>query len=100
MNHDNSPEPDRSRFVDELLAEYHRRVDAGEAVDREQFLRIHPDSAEALRSYFEGTDLVERLASPGRQASPELPAGAGGGRQSGWKRSHANALRTKRCRFG
>jgi hypothetical protein len=36
MNHDNSPEPDRSSSVDEPLAEHHRRVDAGEAVDREQ----------------------------------------------------------------
>ena len=74
MDHDSSPEPDRSPSVDELLAEYHRRVDAGEAVDREQFLRRHPESADALRSYFEGTDLVERLASPRGQASPELPA--------------------------
>ncbi|MBI5758715.1 MAG: SUMF1/EgtB/PvdO family nonheme iron enzyme, partial [Planctomycetales bacterium] len=75
MDHHNSPKPNRSPSVDELLAEYHRRVDAGEAVDREQFLRRHPEAADELRSYFEGTDLVERLGVPSETNVPELPAG-------------------------
>jgi hypothetical protein len=71
--HDESV-PEGSPSVDEVLAEYFRRVDSGEAVDREEFLRSHPEAAGALRSYFDGAEMVERLA--GRES-----AEASGGRQ-------------------
>jgi WD40 repeat protein len=48
-----------------------QRLDRGEAVDREQFLARHAEWAEELRSYFAGSDEVERL---GRRAEGETPA--------------------------
>ncbi|MGE3315781.1 MAG: protein kinase [Planctomycetaceae bacterium] len=48
--------------IDSILAEYLRRVDAGETVDREAFLAAHPESAAALKSYFETADVVEQMA--------------------------------------
>jgi WD40 repeat protein/serine/threonine protein kinase len=45
----------------EVLAEYMDQLDRGEAVDREQFLARHSEWAEELRSYFAGSDEVERL---------------------------------------
>ena len=63
-------EDDASRpaRLDEVLAEYMQRVDAGEAVDREELLREHPGLVEELRAYFEAADRVEQMAGP---AAPE-----------------------------
>ena len=44
-----------------MLAEYLRRIDAGEDVDREQFIAAHAEVADALRDYFETADDVEHL---------------------------------------
>jgi WD40 repeat protein/tRNA A-37 threonylcarbamoyl transferase component Bud32 len=57
-------------LLEEVLEEYMRRRDRGEAVDRQQLLARHPELAEDLRSYFAGSDEVERL---GRQARGEAP---------------------------
>lgn len=43
---DGNSEPSR------VLGEYMLRVDRGEAVDREAFVRAHPEAAEELRAYF------------------------------------------------
>jgi tetratricopeptide (TPR) repeat protein/tRNA A-37 threonylcarbamoyl transferase component Bud32 len=62
------PEPDddsRQDELDEVLAEYMVRVDRGEFVDRARFIAEHSDFAEALRSYFEGSDDLQRMAAPG-----------------------------------
>jgi WD40 repeat protein/tRNA A-37 threonylcarbamoyl transferase component Bud32 len=55
--------------VDVAIAEYLRRMYAGEDVDREEFLRQHPDIVEELRDYFSNYDRVCELAS----VSPALP---------------------------
>jgi WD40 repeat protein/tRNA A-37 threonylcarbamoyl transferase component Bud32 len=60
----------RQDLLEEVLEEYMRRLDRGEVVDRDQFLAQHPELVEELRSYFAGTDEVERLH---RQ---DLPVGA------------------------
>src|SRR5262245_54528925 len=67
------PEPAARRGLpDEVLAEYMQRLDRGEAVDRQQFLARHPELAEELRSYFAGSDEVERLGQQGRKGSPTV----------------------------
>ncbi len=53
----NTPAEDRA---DEVLGEYMLRIDRGEAVDREEFLRQHPDVADELRGYFADSEAVGR----------------------------------------
>jgi WD40 repeat protein len=50
-----------------------QRVDRGEAVDREQFLARHSEWAEELRSYFAGSDEVERVGRRAEGEKGELP---------------------------
>src|SRR5262245_60629814 len=57
--------------LDEVLAEYLRRMDRGEDVDRERFLREYPEVADGLRAYFR--DCEELIVGP----TPSRP-GAGG----------------------
>jgi WD40 repeat protein/tRNA A-37 threonylcarbamoyl transferase component Bud32 len=59
-------------LLEEVLEDYMQRLDRGEVVDREQFLAKHPELSDELRSYFAGTDEVERLARPARRESPAL----------------------------
>jgi HEAT repeat protein/tRNA A-37 threonylcarbamoyl transferase component Bud32 len=49
-------EPNR---FDEILAEYLIRIDRGEEVDREEFIRQHPEVGEELRAYFADADAVD-----------------------------------------
>jgi WD40 repeat protein len=58
---------------DSVLEEYMQRLDSGEVVDREQFLARHPECAEELRSYFAGSDEVERLGRRAESDRPGLP---------------------------
>lgn len=44
--------------LNKILAEYMKRVDAGEAVDRDALLKEHPDLADGLRSYFQGEAMM------------------------------------------
>jgi WD40 repeat protein/tRNA A-37 threonylcarbamoyl transferase component Bud32 len=55
------PDPSRQGLLEEVLGEYMQCLDRGEAVDREQLLDRHPELADELRSYFAGSDEVERL---------------------------------------
>src|SRR5437763_9897968 len=55
------PESSRQGLLEEVLGEYMQCLDRGEAVDREQLLDRHPELADELRSYFAGSDEVERL---------------------------------------
>jgi len=48
----------RADRVDEVLAEFMRRVDAGESVTPEELLAAHPDLVNELRSYFADVDLL------------------------------------------
>ncbi|HEY7422811.1 MAG TPA: serine/threonine-protein kinase [Gemmataceae bacterium] len=54
-------------LLEEVLEDYMQRLDRGEVVDREQFLARHPGLIDELRSYFAGSDEVERLAKPARR---------------------------------
>ena len=57
-----------------VLAEYLRRVDRGEQVDREKFILEHPEAAEPLREYFANADAIGAVvsphAAPGRRDGP------------------------------
>src|SRR6516165_8852638 len=69
------PPADSSRqgLLEKVLADYMERLDRGEAVDRAQLVRQHPELAEELQSYFSGGDELERL---GRAVQTEtLPPG-------------------------
>lgn len=54
-------------LVELALADYLRRGDRGEQVDREAFLADYPEVAEDLRSYFATADALERMAGPTAQ---------------------------------
>jgi hypothetical protein len=70
MNNPAGNEADRS-IVDELLAEYLQRIDNGEEVDRDEFLRQHAEHANSLRELLDagdvvdGTTLLKRVAEYG-----------------------------------
>lgn len=52
-------------LVDAVVADYLRRVDAGELVDRSAFLREHPDVAGRLREFFEHYDIINEMVRSG-----------------------------------
>jgi TRAP transporter TAXI family solute receptor len=56
-----NPNPEQ---IDALLAEYLRRIDAGETVDRDQFIAAHPEHAIELREVLDTAALVEFMAGP------------------------------------
>lgn len=60
MKPDPHEEP-REQQADEALAEYMLRLDRGEQVDRDEFLRQHPAVAEELRAYFVSSEAVRQL---------------------------------------
>ena len=57
---------DSGALFDRVLVEYLQRIDAGEDIDREQFIAAHPEVADELRDYFRTADDVEQL----RQREP------------------------------
>lgn len=48
--------------LDRVIGAYFARIDAGEAVSREQLLTQHPELRDELQEFFDGVDLVQRLA--------------------------------------
>lgn len=57
-------DPTQSSRFENVLAEYLKRLDAGEPVDRQGLLREHPELASELESFFRNRDAIERLAAP------------------------------------
>jgi TRAP transporter TAXI family solute receptor len=55
---------EREARLDKLLAEYLRRRDAGETIDRRAFLEQHADLAEELRDLLDTAELVDCMAGP------------------------------------
>ncbi len=51
-------------LLDSALLAFLKRHDHGEKVDRESFLREHPELAEQLRSLLDAADWIERMAGP------------------------------------
>jgi WD40 repeat protein/tRNA A-37 threonylcarbamoyl transferase component Bud32 len=77
MNPAGFPSSSRTGLLADVLEEYMRRRDRGEAVDRQQLLAQHPDLADDLRSYFAACDEVEQFGRRGGAETPEAPASHG-----------------------
>lgn len=57
-------ESDGSQFdLDAALADYMRRIDRGELLDRDAFIAAHPSLADELRKYFSTASATERLVA-------------------------------------
>ena len=74
------PDPLKDRLLEHAVADYMRRVDRGENVNRRQFLQEQPKCEEELRQFFEMIDQVEAMAGPPMQeaVAREPAAGPGG----------------------
>ncbi len=57
---------DRDARLEQAIADYLRRIESGQAVDREMFAAQHPDLADELRSFFANRAALERIAEPMR----------------------------------
>src|SRR5579863_5867640 len=64
MEEQSPPDEQRQQAADSVVGEYLRRVEAGEAVDRGELLRKHPELADILGAYFESVDSMERMIVP------------------------------------
>lgn len=64
MNHQGRGAASLEELLDTAIAEFCRRVDRGEVVDRPRFLAEHAEIAAELRDYFEVADLIEHMAGP------------------------------------
>jgi serine/threonine protein kinase len=89
MSRSKNPDPVEDLQLEHAIAEYLRRLDGGEAVDRARFLKDHPSCAQGLEQYFEAMDQVERMAGPSLRDTLEHkePASTAPGRTAssdGW----------------
>ncbi len=65
-----SDQPDRTRRLNQLIAEYMLRVDRGQRVDRDAFVAEHADCEVELRQYFRESDEIdEAVGAPAPTAS-------------------------------
>lgn len=102
----NPPNAKIEQLVDEALADYTLRIDRGEPIDREEFLRQHAGIAHELRAYFATSDEVRRtidnteapsksIESPRPKAGDDpnkLPATIGSNRAVNESASHPSPL--------
>ena len=60
----NSNENDPESRLDEALADFMKRKDSGEKIDRERFLKDHSEIADLLRELLDAADCIEHMAGP------------------------------------
>ncbi len=56
--------PHDDHRLDAALADFLKRRDEGIEIDRESFLRSHPEIADSLRDLLEAADCIEHMAGP------------------------------------
>ncbi|HKI33195.1 MAG TPA: protein kinase [Gemmataceae bacterium] len=66
----------RDQRVNEVIAEYLRAADAGQAPNRDELLARHADLADELRSFFADHDGAQRLVLPPAEAPTLAPGEA------------------------
>lgn len=78
MRNSSSSGTPQEQQLNAVIADYMKRVDAGQKVDQQSLLRQHPDLADGLRSYFHGEALMEDRAFAATKLgpSPEIASGA------------------------
>jgi WD40 repeat protein/tRNA A-37 threonylcarbamoyl transferase component Bud32 len=68
-----SPETDSSQDdprLNEILARYLQALEYGQPIDREQFVREHPEFADSLREFFADKSQIDELAGHSEAHSP------------------------------
>src|SRR5690349_9439528 len=85
MATDNEDAAGREARFQEILHDYLQAVDAGQAPDREEILRRHPEFAAELSLFFETESAFERVAGavPRGQPAGDAAAPSVGGSKSG-----------------
>lgn len=58
--------------IDQLLGEYQLRVDEGEDVDREEFIRRNPEHEQGLRDYFSDDDKINQAIRDSTYRTQEM----------------------------
>ena len=65
MNQENDgPVTSSEEKIHELVAEFHRLEDRGNAISPKDFISKHPEHADALKSYFDGVAAVDQMSDP------------------------------------
>ena len=68
MANEPSGSSDRDRQVNEIITTYLEAVDAGQAPDRQEWLRRYPQFAAELEAFLADYERVDRMAEPLRPA--------------------------------
>jgi serine/threonine protein kinase len=91
MNRNMPEDAEAEERLGEVILEYVDALQAGRELDRDGFLRAHPEFRRELEAFFAGHDQVERLAAPLRGVTGDSPddkalmrgPGSGRGRPAG-----------------
>ncbi|MGA2258143.1 MAG: serine/threonine-protein kinase, partial [Thermoguttaceae bacterium] len=70
MVQESSASSDRDGQVNEIISAYLEAVDAGQAIDRQEWLRRYPEFAAELEAFLADYEHVDRLAEALRPAAP------------------------------
>ena len=68
MVQDSIDSSDRDRQINEIISDYLGSVDAGQAPDRQEWLRRYPEFAAELEAFLADYEHMDRLAAPLRPA--------------------------------
>ena len=71
MSDESTGANEQSLIVNQLIAEFMSRTDAGENLDVTQFLSEHPEHAAELEKHFANVDLLDGLKETGQQGHDE-----------------------------